>query len=211
MARREIDDEKKSYSGVFLLAVGLLLVGSVWAVWDDYVSRRPWKKYQASFYSLAYDKTRNELMQEDQRLQADPAYQEARAKLAATQKEFSDGTVGKRLADLKQKLATAEIRAGDAENALRVVKSEIDAAWFEYEHAQMLGHSTQAEKQTLDTLTVEANDLDAHFRTTQAERDKIAREVDELQLESHQWEDKVKELTTTRERIRQRQIGRAHV
>ena len=49
MARREIDDEKKSYSGIFLLAVGLLLMGSVWSIWDDSVSRRPWKKYQAQF------------------------------------------------------------------------------------------------------------------------------------------------------------------
>ncbi len=204
MARREIDDEKRSYSGVFLLAVGLLLVGSVWAVWDDYVSRRPWKKYQASFYSLAYDKARNELMQEDQRLQADPAYQEAQAKLTAAQKEFSDGTTGKRLADLKQKLATAEIRTGDAETALRVVKSEIDAAWYEYEHAQMFGHPTQEAKLTLDTLTAEANELDARFRTAQAERDKTAREVEELQLESKQWEDKIKELTVARERIKQR-------
>src|SRR5262245_51583362 len=113
MARREISDEKKSYSGVFLLSVGLLLVGSVWAVWDDDVTRRPWKKYQAAFYSLAYDKARNELRQEDQRLQADPAYQEAQAKLSATQKEFGDGTPGKRLADLKQQLATAETRASD--------------------------------------------------------------------------------------------------
>src|SRR5216684_7729763 len=204
MARREIDDEKRSYSGVFLLAVGLLLAGSIWAVWDDYVSRRPWKRYQASFYSLAYDKARNELMQEDQRLQADPAYQEAQVKLTAAHKEFSDGTTGKRLADLKQKLATAEIRAGDAETALRVVKSEIDAAWYEYEHAQMFGHPTQEAKLTLDTLTAEASDLDARFRTAQAERDKIAREVEELQLESKQWEDKSKELTAARERIKQR-------
>src|SRR5438094_5912706 len=113
MARREIDDEKKSYSGVFLLAVGLLLVGSVWAVWDDYVTRRPWKKYQASFYTLAYHKTHDELMQEEQRLQADPAYQEAQAKLAAAQKEFRDGATGKRLADLKQQLGAAEIHASD--------------------------------------------------------------------------------------------------
>ncbi len=204
MARREIDDEKKSYSGLFLLVVGLLLVGSVWAVWDDYVSRRPWKKYQASFYSLAYDKTRNELLQEDQRLQADPAYQEAQAKLTAARKEFSDGTTGRRLAELKQQLAAAEIRASDAENGLRVVKSEIDAAWYEYEHAQMVGRPTQGEKQTLDELTAEADGLDAKFRTAQAERDKLAREVDELELESKQWQDKVKELTVARDRIKQR-------
>src|SRR4051812_50072024 len=107
MARREIGDEKKSYGGVFLLAVGLLLVGSVWAVWDDYVTRRPWKKYQASFYTLAYNKAHDELRQEEQRLQADPAYQEAQAKLTATQKEFSAGAAGGGAAGPKEEQAGA--------------------------------------------------------------------------------------------------------
>jgi mono/diheme cytochrome c family protein len=204
MARREIDDDKKSYSSVFLLAIGLLLVGSVWAVWDDNVTRRPWKKYQATFYALAYNRAGDELSQEEQRLQADPAYQEARAKLAAIQQQLRDGEAGKRLAELTQKLAAAEIRTSDAENALRLVKSEIEAAWYEYEHALQLGHASQEEKQTLDALMAEANELEARFHATQAERDQLAREIDELQLEPKQWEEKVKGLTTTRERIKQR-------
>lgn len=204
MARREIDDEKKSYSGLFLLSVGLLLVGSVWAVWDDYVSRRPWKKYQATFYQLAYEKARDELSQEEQRLQADPAYQEAQAKLSAAQQQLADGEAAPRLAVLQQKVAAAEIRASDAENALRLVKSEIDAAWYEYEHALLLGHATQAEKHTLDALAAEADELDAQFRAAQAERAQIKKEFDELHLEVQQWEEKVRELTTARERIKQR-------
>ncbi|MBI3302194.1 MAG: c-type cytochrome [Deltaproteobacteria bacterium] len=204
MARREIDDEKKSYSGLFLLVVGLLLVGGVWAVWDDYVSRRPWKKYQATFYQLAYDKAGEELNQEEQRLRADPAYQEAQAKLAAVQAQLRSGETAKRLAALTQKLGAAQVRADDLEIALRLVKSEIEAAWYEYDHALLLGHSTQEEKRTLDTLTTEANDLDTRFRTAQAERDQIQKEIDELRLEGKEWEDKVKELTAATERIKQR-------
>jgi cytochrome c2 len=204
MARRAIDDEKKSYSGVFLFSVGLLLVGSVWAVWDDYVSRRPWKKYQANFYSLAYDKARNELSQEEQRLQADPAYQEAHAKLAAAQQEFATGETGKKLAELTRELAAAEIRTSDTENNLRLVKSEIEAAWYEYDHALQLGHSVHEPKEILDELIAEERERDTIFRTAQAERDRIQKEIDELQLEAKQWEEKVKELTAVRDRIKQR-------
>ena len=94
MARREIDDEKKSYSGVFLLAVGLLLIGSVWSIWDDSVSRRPWKKYQAQFSMIAYAKTMAELQAEEERLAADPAYQEALTTLEAAHSDVTGGEGG---------------------------------------------------------------------------------------------------------------------
>jgi mono/diheme cytochrome c family protein len=207
MARREIDDEKKSYSGLFLLLVGLLLVGSVWAVWDDYITRRPWKKYQTNFYTLAYEKTKAELAQEEQRLQEDSNYQEAQAKLVAVQQQLSNGATAQRLATLRQKLASAEIRVSDAENSLRLVKSEIEAAWYEYDHALQQGHATEEEKHTLDALSAEADDLDVLFQKAQAERDQIQRELEELELEGKQWEDKVKELTATRDRIEQRIEG----
>jgi predicted nucleic acid-binding Zn-ribbon protein len=204
MARREIDDEKKSYSGVFLLVVGLLLVGGIWSVWDDYISRRPWKKYQAVFSLIAYDKAQDELRQEEERLQNDPAYQEARAKLEEARARLRDGEVGKRLAALTAELAGAELRASELETSLRIVRSEIEAAWYEYEHAQMTGHGGQEEKQTLDALTAEAQELEERFHAAQAERDRVQREIDELNLELQTWENKVRELATPRERIKQR-------
>jgi hypothetical protein len=36
-------EEKKSYSTVFLLSVGLLLACTVWAIWQDSFSRHFWK------------------------------------------------------------------------------------------------------------------------------------------------------------------------
>ncbi|MGH8006605.1 MAG: c-type cytochrome, partial [Candidatus Binatia bacterium] len=207
MARREIDDEKKSYSGLFLLVVGLLLAGGIWTVWDDYVTRRPWKKYQAEFSLIAYNKAQEELKKEEERLRADAAYQEAQAKLAAAQAQLQDGETGQRRTALTQKLAAAEIRASDAENALRVVKSEIEAAWYEYDHALQLGHSTQDEKHTLETLEAEASKLDTQFRTAQAERDQLQKEIDEMHLAVQEWEKKVQELTANKERIQQRLDG----
>ena len=55
MARPKIviDDEQKSYGAVFLVTVGMLLAGAIWIVWDDNISRRPWKKYQVEFSAFA--------------------------------------------------------------------------------------------------------------------------------------------------------------
>src|SRR6266478_4413771 len=56
MARRktDIDEEKKSRSVLFLLASVALLVTGIWAVWNDNISRRPWKIFQYAFRNLAY-------------------------------------------------------------------------------------------------------------------------------------------------------------
>ena len=87
MARRteRIDDEKQSYSAVFLLGVGLLLIGAIWAVWDDNISRRPWKKYQVDFSELQIDRAKQAVAEEDARLAQDPKYQEVSKALSAAQ------------------------------------------------------------------------------------------------------------------------------
>jgi len=38
-------EEAKSYSAMFVLMVALLLGAAVWSIWDDNISRRPWKEY----------------------------------------------------------------------------------------------------------------------------------------------------------------------
>src|SRR5262249_11239054 len=78
VARREanIDNERRSYSAIFLLSVGLLLAGAIWSVWDDNISRRPWKYYQAEFSERQQQQVRDELQKEDARLAADPGYQQ---------------------------------------------------------------------------------------------------------------------------------------
>src|SRR2546427_770861 len=58
MARRdtEIDEEKKSRSVLFLLSAVALLVTGIWAVWNDNISRRPWKLFQYEFHNPQYQR-----------------------------------------------------------------------------------------------------------------------------------------------------------
>ena len=204
MARREVEDEKKSYSGVFLFAVGLLLIGSVWSVWDDAVSRRPWKKYQAEFSMIAYNQTMEELQAEDERLAADTTYQEALAALEAAQADIAGGEGGQRLASLQAELAAAEIRTSDAENALRVVRSEIEAAWYEYDHAIQLEHSTKDEKAHLDALQAEDVELEKVFVAEQSERDRIENEINEINAQVLEAQETIRKMNQQKDFLTQR-------
>ena len=65
-------EESKSFSALFVLMVALLLAGAVWAIWDDNISRRPWKQYQVEFDNLAYKKLMGDAADEDARLAKDP-------------------------------------------------------------------------------------------------------------------------------------------
>ena len=204
MARREVDDEKKSYSGVFLFAVGLLLIGSVWSVWDDAISRRPWKKYQAEFSMLAYNQTLAEIQAEEERLAADSAYQEAMAALESAQADIAGGEGGQRLAVLQTELAAAEMRTSDTENALRIVRSEIEAAWYEYDHAIQLEHSTKDEKAHLDALLAEADEREKVFLAEQSERDRIENEINEINARVIESQDTLRTMNQQKDFLTQR-------
>ena len=84
-------EEGKSYSALFVLMVALLLVVSVWAIWDDNISRRPWKEYQVEFDRLAYNKYMQDAAVEQKKLDANPEYVKLIKDLAADQRELNSG------------------------------------------------------------------------------------------------------------------------
>jgi hypothetical protein len=88
MARRELnlDEEKRSYAGVWLLAAILLVVGAVWSILDDTFFRRPWKAYQNEFFRIEEQKERTALEAEQSKLTSDSKYQELAGRLADAQK-----------------------------------------------------------------------------------------------------------------------------
>src|SRR6266853_1199804 len=128
MARRstEIDEEKKSRSVLFLLASVALLVTGIWAVWNDNISRRPWKLFQYEFRNLEYKRAEDALTAEQARLEADPQYQDLQKQLAAARQSVTEGETARQIADRQAKLAALEKRLGDVDLDLRFVKSELE-------------------------------------------------------------------------------------
>src|SRR5260221_10921733 len=108
--KTDIDEEKKSRSVLFLLSAIALLVTGIWAVWNDNISRRPWKLFQHEFRDLEYQRAQDALAAEDKKLEADPQYQDLQKQLVAARQSLTEGATAKQIADLQGQLAALEKR-----------------------------------------------------------------------------------------------------
>lgn len=197
MARRDLnlDDEKRSYAGLWLLCAALLVLGAIWAILDDAFLRRPWKSYQHGYYDLAEQKERDALEAEKAKLEEKEDYKALRDKLAEARASLESGETQAKLADAEQRLAAAQIVESDADLQVRFVKSELEAAKYEYDHALEYGGNVGEAQKHRDEL-IEQKDRDiAAWDAAKAATAKIQAEIDEInaplatlqkQLEEHE-------------------------
>src|SRR5215510_16229071 len=133
MPRRDTtpqDDEKRSYGALWLVRSLLLFIGALWAVADDNIFRRPWKKWQAGFNRLEISRIEDQIKAEQDRLNADPPYQEAEKQLAAAQADVTSGATAQEIARLEHELNTAVLQDQSKDLNLRFIKSELEELRF---------------------------------------------------------------------------------
>ena len=204
MARHEasIEDEKRTYSAVFLLAVGLLLAGAVWSVWDDNISRRPWKYYQALFLEQEQNQIKDEIKQEDARLAADPTYQQLSKDLAAARQHVTSGETAKRIRALEEERGHVDTEHGDFDLKLRIVKSRLEEAWYDYDNAILEQRSTDAARRRIEGLDRDKAEIQKGFDRTKDRLEQIDKELAEVRSAVKGLEEKLRTLTTTRDGLR---------
>lgn len=182
MARRDLnqDEEKRSYAGLWLLTAALLVLGAVWAILDDTYLRRPWKSYQHGYYALAEEKERAKLEEEQKKLEEKDEYVALREKLAEAESGLKTPETTAKLAEAQERLAAAKITESDADLQVRFVKSELEAAWYEYDHA-VEHHGNVAEAQVKRDALIEqkASDI-AAWEETKTVTARIQAEIDEI-------------------------------
>ncbi len=201
------DEEKKSYAAVFLLAVALLLASGIWAIWDDQISRRPWKKYQYDFSNLQVDRAKEELAAEDERLAEDEAYQGVLTGLAEARAQIEGGETGRSLSELASREEKARYVFGDAEFNLRMIKSQLEEAWYELEHAQLHHGDTTGPKHDVEELEAEKVEIEKAVAEAQARLDQIIGEKEEIRSVVSTLEKQKTELESARERLQQKVDG----
>ena len=84
-------EEGKSFSALFVLMIAVLLVSAIWAIWDDNISRRPWKEYQVEFDRLAYRKYLKDVADEQKKLNDNPDYVKDEKDLKEAQRQLTQG------------------------------------------------------------------------------------------------------------------------
>ena len=209
MPRREpaLDEEKRSYGALWLVLSLLLFVGALWAIADDNIFRRPWKKYQAEFNRLEIARLEQAIADEQARLDADTAYQQAAKALADAHARIASGEDARRLAALRRQLAAAREEDQDKDLNLRFVKSELEELRFQYDDA--IHHGRPA-----DEILKRIEERERLRAERQKAYDESQHRIEELQGEVKAIEGAVKgaedalaKLTTARDDLQQKLEG----
>jgi mono/diheme cytochrome c family protein len=209
MARRntEIDEEKKSRSVLFLLASLALLVTGVWAVWNDNISRRPWKLFQYEFRNLEYKRAQDAMAAEDARLQTDPQYRELQTQLVAARQSLAAGETAKQIAERHTRLAELEKRLAVVDLDLRFVKSELEEAWYELDHAREFHQPEEPRRARIDKLEAHRVDTKKAYDDLTHQKEQFESEIKELQAGVKTIEDKITDAAAERTKLEQKVEG----
>ena len=202
MAERGVDqkEEKKSYGSVFVIGVGLLVMLTLWAYWDDNISRRPWKGIQAQFYRLDYGKAKAAYAEEDKKLQADAKYQELAKKLSAFQSSLNSGEIGKKLKALQSEEARTTVKFQEADQRVKDVKSELEEAWYEHDHAVQQKRDPKPYVEHIAELNKRKAELDKALEPVAARRNQLKDEIKSIQSGSKDLETELGKMTADRDK-----------
>ena len=89
-------EEEKSYAGLYLFLSFVLTLTIAWAVWNEVVTKRPWKLYQSRFYELEKEKVKRDYgnaMVAFNQPEVQVKYKEAQKKLEEAWSNFNTSTV----------------------------------------------------------------------------------------------------------------------
>jgi cytochrome c2 len=199
-----LDEEKRSYGALWLVCSLLLFVGALWAVADDNIFRRPWKRYQAEFGRLEIERLKAAIAEKQQALDADPAYREAVAALAAARERLESGEGARRRAELQRQLAKARQDDQSKDLNVRFVKSELEELRFFYDDALHHGRPTEpilAQIRAREALQVEREKIYAESQQRIAD---LEAQLKAVEAEVEQAEEALAALTTERDELQQR-------
>jgi mono/diheme cytochrome c family protein len=203
--------ERKSYGGIYFV---IILIGSLmtlWAFWDEVITRRPWKKYQVRFNQLELARTKEELKQAKAKLTT-PEYKELEKKLAQAEKEFKSkkGTYQKAL----DRLQEANTKLFEINQEQQFLKSEADEAFYWYSKAlHENDKDAPIRKQELDKLEEQIRAMQPAIDKAQAEVNAIEKEiqdirgsVESLQAENRKYITDIEQIERKIEGIKSRPI-----
>ena len=202
MAVRGVDaeEEKKSYGAVFFLATSLLVVITLWAIFDDNFTRRPWKGFQAAFYGIDYGRARAAYEEEDKKLQANAEYRQLVEKLEAKRAGLESGELANRLRKVRRDGARATVRFNELDQEVKFIKSELEEAWYEYDHAVQQGEGIKSHETHIQELNREVAEHQPQLEEARQKRDGFKAEIKKIESGVKVLESQLAKLSAGRDR-----------
>jgi mono/diheme cytochrome c family protein/outer membrane murein-binding lipoprotein Lpp len=174
MAQAYQPDEERSLSRTFFVLSLILVIASLYTVVDETFVRRPWKRYQTTFYALEYDKLRADLQAKEEALL--PTQGDLAAKIQQAQAAL-DGNAQYRKA--REELARIKNRLADVSQEQQFAKSRLDAEYYQYKQAEHAGDlSTAARyKARVDQLEQQIADLETPVAELKSSMEALQAEI----------------------------------
>lgn len=162
--------ERQNLSYWFFILAALLALSTVWAVYDEFFPRRPWKLYQDKFFELERKKAEADLAFAKKGVEArKDDLAKLKAQLGAAQQKLA----GTEYAQWQKKQDALALDLADAKQGVAFRKSDLDAAYYQFRQAKE-GKDAAGVKKWSDRLS----QLSDAIAKNQGRQDKIAADYD---------------------------------
>lgn len=176
-------DEQVSLNRAFLVCAVLFGLVTVWAVYDELYTRRPWKTTQVEFFKLEERLARADLETRKKALDGNAGYAAKKAERARLEGELSGPKRGA-LEKARAELTAREYEAFDAEQEFTFAKSEWEEAYYYWTRAKHDGSLREDERErareTLKKAKAAEDERKAAFDEVAGKRDASAAQVGEF-------------------------------
>ncbi|OGL40458.1 MAG: hypothetical protein A2043_07730 [Candidatus Schekmanbacteria bacterium GWA2_38_9] len=183
-------EEKKSYKIHFFTLALITSISLIWSVYNETVTRRPWKDYQKEFFRLETAKLEKELEEAKNAIPADE-FKEIDGKLRKLREEFNKKEKSNEYKNAIKELDKKEIKLLEISQGLQFAKSLTEEAYFLYQQAFDKGGNYQAKKAKWEKLFAETEKWGPVVKKATAERDEIRKKVDSFKGEIPEFEEKL--------------------
>lgn len=192
--RSETPVEERDYGHFYLFLAGLLALTTFWAIVDMISVRAPWQRYQKQLNKLEYKNVKAELRaaQEELRKQSGERLSSLQDQLRQTKANLE----GQAYEDLLADVDKAELEIEKAMQEYRFAKSEFDALWYEYKHAEHQGGDTKARsiRPTIDALREKVAKLKLDWDQAESKKAELEARVDRYSAKADSLQKEIDEL-----------------
>jgi mono/diheme cytochrome c family protein len=188
--RSQIPVENRNYSPIYLVLTGILFIGTIWSVYNEVDTRRPWKDIQENFLKLSEKKWQDK-------------YQEAKsavdsATFAQLQAQLNEANAKMQSPEYKQiqdKVNEIQEKLIDANRDFTFAKSKSDETYYFWKKSVHEGQEDQGLKKKVQEYADKLLVFGAKVDQLTAQQDSLQKLEDSYKMAVKEAKIKLNELT----------------
>lgn len=202
---------RKSYAPHFAgLALALLLV-SLWAVWDEAVSKRPWKAYQEQFLQEAQNKFHADLdtaKKELHEAQKTQEYAQAQAQYEVTRNAHESPAGRAERSRLQGELAAIQKNMDEVRHRFQILRGTYQETVYHFEHnpAAHLKNELQRLDPEITQLSARMAELQEKKKAAIEQLRRADQKLEEARARLARFEDRVHQVERSLAALREEKI-----